>query len=101
MSYVYLACAIGFTATAQLFFKLFNQKHRLAYLLLSIALFGLTPFMSYLALKELELSVVYMSTAITYVLVMYLARIVLKETIDKRQIYAVSLIVVGVLTFNI
>ena len=101
MSYVYLGCAIGFTATAQIFFKLFHQKRRFTYLLLTVALFGLTPFMSYLALKALDLSVVYMSTAITYVLVMYLARIILKETINRRQVYAVSLIVVGVMIFNI
>lgn len=64
-------------------------------------LFCSIPLMSYLALKELDLSVFYMSTGLTYVLVMLLSRYILNEIIEKHQLYAVALIIGGVLVFNL
>jgi multidrug transporter EmrE-like cation transporter len=57
--------------------------------------------MTFLALRGLDLSTVYMSTGITYVLVMLASRWILKEVIEQRQYYAVLLIISGVVVFNV
>jgi multidrug transporter EmrE-like cation transporter len=101
VSVFYLSCAILFTALAQTLYKLYSLKHKVVYLLFTVIFFCITPLMSYLALRELTLTVVYMSTAITYVLVMFSAKYILDEVIEKRHLYAVALIISGVLVFNI
>jgi multidrug transporter EmrE-like cation transporter len=49
----------------------------------------------------LSLSVVYMSTGITYVLVMLASRNFLNEQIYQHHVYAIVLITSGVVVFNI
>ena len=100
MSLFYLSCAIVFTSLAHTFYNCYHQKSQYLYLILTIILFALTPLMTYLALKGLTMSFVYMSTGLTYVLIMILAKTVLKESIEKRQIHAVILILSGVVVFN-
>lgn len=101
MSIFFLACALIFTALAQTCYKLYSLKRRRVYIVATILLFVLTPVMSYLALRELSLSVVYMSTGLTYILVLLAARFVLHERIAGRQLTAVSLIALGVVVFNL
>jgi multidrug transporter EmrE-like cation transporter len=101
MSLIYLTAAILFTATAHVLFKLYFLRKNYAYLILSAGFLCATPPMSFLALRELPLSIVYMSTALTYVLVLILARVVLNEYISRRQLLSTMLIMVGVITFNL
>ena len=101
MSFIYLACAIVLTAFEQISYKLYSQRRSLIYLALTIGLFCFIPFMNYLALRDLTLSVVYMSTGLTYVLVMFFAKYILNEEIRKQHTYAIVLIVSGVVVFNI
>jgi multidrug transporter EmrE-like cation transporter len=101
MSFVYLACAIVFTALAQVSFKLYSRRHNLSYLVLTIGLFCVVPFMNYLALRDLSMGVVYMSTGLTYVLIMFFSKYILYEPVGRQHVYAVTLIVSGVLVFNI
>ena len=101
MSLFFLSCAIVFTALAQTSFKLYHQKSAVIYVVIAIILFSITPLMTYLALRELSLSFVYMSTGFTYVLIMLLAKFVLNEVIEKQHIHAVILIISGVLVFNL
>lgn len=56
--------------------------------------------MTYMALKGMALSVAYMSTGLTYVLVIFSAKYVLGEVIDQRQKIAITLIICGVIVFN-
>lgn len=56
--------------------------------------------MTYMALKGMALSVAYMSTGLTYVLVIFSAKHVLGEVIDQRQKIAITLIICGVIVFN-
>ena len=101
MSMFYLACAIVFTALAQTSFKLYHQKSVTTYVVIAIILFSATPLMNYLALRELSLSFVYMSTGFTYVLIMLLAKFVLNEAVKKQHIHAVILIISGIFVFNL
>lgn len=98
--YAFLASAIISTALAQISYKIYFAKKSKANLIVSVLLFVVTPFLAYSALKELSLSIVYMSTGLTYVLVLVLARLLLGEKMTTRQFYAASLIVCGVLVFN-
>lgn len=98
---LYLSAAILFTAISQVLYKSFYATRRWRILFVSISLFVLTPFMAYLSLKTLPLSTVYMATGLTYVLVMILARLLLGETICRRKIQAMLLIVCGVVIFNL
>ena len=101
MGVLYLAAAIIFTALAQTSYKLYAHKGGKKFLIAAIVLFVLTPFMAYMALKEIALSVVYMSTAISYVIVILASKYLLAEVINKRQIFALTLIICGVITFNV
>ena len=101
MSLFCLACAIVTTTVAQLSYKLSFHKKNRVYLFFALIFFAVTPFLAFLALKELSLSFVYMSTGLTYVLVLLSARFILKEELFRRQIYAVALIAGGVVVFNL
>lgn len=100
MSLFFLAGAIMSTAIAQVSYKLFFHENKKVYLVLAVSFFIMTPFLAFFALKSLSLSFVYMSTGLTYVLVILAAKIILNEEISRRQVYAVALIVAGVAAFN-
>ena len=101
MSFLYLACVILFSAIAQLLFKLFFIRNDRRYVVFALPFFGLVPLMSYLTLKSLSLGTVYMSTALTIVLVLLSSRIILKEPLPQKNIFASLLIVSGVIIFNL
>ncbi len=100
MTILPLAIAIFATAAAQILYKLFFLRQDKIYLVGSLAFFGLAPLMSYIALKHWPLSTVYMATGLTYVLVLILAKVVLGESISRRKMKAIILIISGVIIFN-
>jgi drug/metabolite transporter (DMT)-like permease len=100
MTLLPLVLAILSTAGAQILYKLFFLRRKKIYLVATVGLFGMAPAMNYLALKHWPLISVYMATALTYVLVLILAKSVLGETIGRRKIYSMLLIVTGVVIFN-
>jgi multidrug transporter EmrE-like cation transporter len=100
LAYVALIVAIGSTAFAQLFYKLYFTTKRSTYLFVTIFLFFLTMLMNYIALKTFTVSTVYMMTALTYVLVLSLSKVVLNETISRQKLQAVILIIAGIALFN-
>ena len=101
MSVLFLAFAIVFTAVAQTSYKLYYLRNKSSYLITAIIFFCMTPVAAYMALKGLSLSVVYMSTGFTYVLILITAKYLLRETINRQQSYAIFLIISGVLIYNI
>ena len=82
-------------------FKLYYLKSALVYVIFAVILFSVIPLMTYLALRDLKLSFVYMSTGLTYVLIMVFSKYVLHEHIEKRHIQAIFLIISGILVFNL
>ncbi|TKB26122.1 hypothetical protein FCL47_10295 [Desulfopila sp. IMCC35006] len=96
-----LVLAIVTTAGAQVLYRLFFLRRKKRYLLATIGLFCLAPAMSYIALQHWSLSTVYMATGLTYALVLILAKVVLGETISRRKMLAMLLIVGGVVIFNL
>ena len=96
-----LSGALLATAFGQLMFKLFFRGYRFIWLAAAIAFFCIAPFCNYLALQTLGIGTVYMSTAITIVLVVLLSRMVLGERLSREHGVATLLIVCGVLVYAI
>jgi len=96
-----LLMALIATAVAQLMYKLFYLKGNVRYVIIAIVLFVTTPAFAYLALKGLGLGVVYMSTAITQVLVLLLAYFFLNEEVNRVHIVAMLFIISGVIVYAV
>ncbi len=96
-----LSGALLSTALAQLFYKLYFRDRRNGLLVLSIGCFVSASVFAYLALKGLSLGMVYMSTALTQLLVMGLAHFVLGERITRDHGVAMGLIVSGIIIYAI
>lgn len=95
-----LAIALFATATGQLLFKMYYVRARKVFLFSALGTFIVVPAFSYLALLNLSLAAVYMSTAFTNVLVLVMSRVFLKESIAGRHLIAMGFIVAGIVIFN-
>jgi len=101
LSVLCLPVSLIAVAVGQLLFKMHCLRRRKLLLFLSFCAFILGPVFSFLALHHLSLSVVYMSTALTNVLVLVLSRIFLHENITGRHMVSMGFIVAGIVIFNI
>lgn len=101
MAIVALSMAVIVTSASHVLFKYSLLTHKLSMKLLAVSLFTIIPGLAYLALKSLSFSTVYMSLSLTQVLVLLAAKFLFDEVIDSRKIMAISLIVMGILVFNI
>lgn len=95
-----LAVALLATSIGQLLFKLHYQRPGSRYLYGALGTFILIPPVTYLALINISLAAVYMSTALSNILVLVMSRIVLKERITRRHAIAATLIIIGIIVFN-
>lgn len=100
MKFLPLALAIAATSVAQVSYRLYFLSRLRRYLFLAIGAFCVAPVMSFLALKVFSLSSVYMATGLSYVLVLFLAWLFLKEPLVPWNVAAVAVILFGVLIFN-
>jgi drug/metabolite transporter (DMT)-like permease len=97
---LYLLVALVGTAVAQVSYKLYVWRSRkLPHLIQALILFALAQVGFFLALTELEVGLVYMSTGLTHLMVMLLSGQVLKERITAHHWAAASLIAVGLVVY--
>jgi drug/metabolite transporter (DMT)-like permease len=94
-----LVFALIATAFGQILFKLYFAKKNIYILGLALGLFIVTPALSFIAQMQLPLDVVYMSTASTYIMVLFLSRFFLHETISYRQILGALVIASGIIIY--
>lgn len=99
-AWIELAGALTATALAQLCYKVYFVRRKRIYIGAAIALFVMVPPLAYLALTHLGVGIVYMSTALTQILVLVLSRFVLKERIGYSHAAAMALIVAGVVLYS-
>ena len=108
--YYYLFVMLILTTAGQLFTKLtsqqldrFNFIHLLKcpYAWLTAITIAAGPFFVNLALDYLELSVVFAFTGLYFISVPLAARVFLKESITKKMVWGMLLIVMGVTLFNL
>lgn len=88
------------TAVGQLLFRMYYVRKKKIYLAAALGTFLAVPLLSYLALVNLTLAFVYMSTALIHVLVLIMSHMFLKEHLTRKQYISMSLIVVGIIVFN-
>lgn len=100
-AYGFLAVALLSTALSQFLLKLYHVRSKIYLVVLALCLFGSIPVFSYLALRELELSTVYVSTAITQVMVLFLSKQFLHEKITQDMAKSIGLILAGIVVFAI
>lgn len=96
-----LAGALGATAAAQIAYKKYSQRRRPLYLLVAVALFGITPVLTYVAVKAFGIGLVYISTSITYIVVTISGYVVFAEQLTRRSILAMLLISLGILIYGL
>ena len=77
--YISLIFAILLTSTGQLLFKFYYNTKIKKYLLFTLITFILVPISSFYALSGLSIDIVYMSTSITIVIVLFGGYFLLKE----------------------
>lgn len=95
-----LAVALVCTAVAQLSYKLyFAAGRKLSVLVRALVLFGLAQIGFFVALTQLDIGVVYMSTGAVHVVVLALSRIVLREQVTKDHVIAIALIAGGLIVY--
>jgi multidrug transporter EmrE-like cation transporter len=100
MPWIYLFAALLSTAAGQLTYKLYYQRKARWLLGITLALFLLSSFFSYLAQRDLSLDVVYMATSLTIVMVMAGSALWLGETVERRHVLGAGLIIGGILLYN-
>lgn len=96
-----LLFALLSTAAGQLLFRMYYVYKRKTYLTAALCTFLAVPLFSYVALINLTLAFVYMSTALTHVLVLAMSHVFLKERFTRKQHISMSLIIIGIIVFNI
>lgn len=98
-SFIVLAAALTSVAFGQLNFKLYAVKSSYVNLAIAIVLFAAAQVGFFVALMDLRIGVVYMSTALTQGLVLLLSHYVLRETISRHHGIALLLIVIGIVLY--
>ena len=75
------------------------MEKRLSRQVVALALFGLAQIGFFVALTQLEVGVVYMSTGVIQLLVLVLSRSVLREHVTRDHLIAVALIMGGLIVY--
>lgn len=94
-----LALGLACTAFGQVAFKLWAQRRGAVRLAVALGLFVVAQLSFFAALTGLELGLVYMSTALSQVLVLALSHRVVGERLTRDHAIGVGLIVAGVLLY--
>lgn len=92
--------ALLFTALGQMLFRMHFLRTGKKYLIAALVTFMAVPICNYLALLNLTLALVYMSTALTHVMVLMMSHFFLKERLTIKHYISMSLIVLGIATYN-
>ena len=101
MTGIILVMAVTAVAVAQVAFKTAVAPRRPLRLAATMALFALAQLGFFVALRSLEVGLVYMATGITHVLVLLLSWRWLGESIGTRHVVAGTLIVSGVIIYGL
>ena len=96
-----LTGTITLPAFGHLAYKLFFREKNKFYVFAAIFCFIFTSVCTFLALQQLTLGFVYASSAITQGLILILGWYYLSEHISRQHVFAIMLIIFGVMLFAI
>ncbi len=109
LSMLYLVLVIVFTGFSQVLLKVgankankkkFTMAYVNPYTFIAYSLYTLTTILTVYALKDISLDLFYASTSLKFVLILILSKLMLREKINSSKTFAVLLIFVGVIVFN-
>lgn len=98
--WIWLGVALTATAAGQLIYKKASITRSWPLTILAIAFFCIAPPTSYMALHQLSLATVYVSTAASQILVVLSSMFLFHERYSGRQWASLALILAGILLFN-
>lgn len=81
-------------------FRMYYVYAQRIYLLTAFGTFLTVPVLSYLALHNLTLAFVYMSTSLVHVLILIMSHVFLDERLSKNHYISITLIIVGIIIYN-
>lgn len=99
--WIALSISYIFTAFGQVVYKLFAHTKNKWHFLFAVAFFVVAPFTSYVALKRIEVGMVFIGAATSQILIMIMSHYVLKEKITKDHIVSTILILLGLFLYAI
>jgi multidrug transporter EmrE-like cation transporter len=99
-SIVALIASLVCTAAGMVTFKQYYRTGRRADFIWAIVLFAGVPITTFFALRGLSLGFVYMSTAITQVLVLGMSHYLFDDRIPPRALPAIVLILAGIVIYG-
>lgn len=94
-----LLSALVTTAMAHISYKHYSIYRRRRDLLVTIVLFGITPPLTYVAIKSLGVGLVYVCTSVNYVAAAIAGRFLFSERLTRRSVLAMLLICSGTLLY--
>lgn len=98
--WTWLAVAIVATAVGQLFYKRASTARSRRLTVVAVGFFCLAPPSAYMALQQLSLVTVYVSTVISQLIVVMVSLTLFRERYSPRQWMALALILAGIIVFN-
>ncbi len=102
MCWIWLFMAIVLEVAATIFMKLSNGFSKVAPTLIMALLYGISFFPLAIALKKMDVSTVYaVWSAVGTALVTMAGMFLFKESMSALKVFAIALIVVGVVTLNL
>lgn len=94
-----LVGALVTTAMAHISYKQYSIDRRRRDLVATIVLFGITPPLTYVAVKSLGVGLVYVCTSVNYVAAAIAGRFLFSERLTRRSLLAMLLICCGTLLY--
>lgn len=99
-AWLWLLAALLATAGGQVLFKYGSDSRSRLLVMTAVVLFCLAPPASFLALRDLGLATVYVSTVLAQLLAVLGAMVLFRERYSHIQWYGFALILIGVGIFN-
>ena len=99
-AWAWLAVALLATAIGQLVFKHASLRRSRSGTIAAAAIFCVAPVASFLALRQLSIATVYVSTALSQIIVVMMSLELFQERYSGRQWAGLALILAGVVIFN-
>jgi drug/metabolite transporter (DMT)-like permease len=93
--------ALAATAAAQVTYKAYSLGGRRLQLYATVFLFGLTPVLTYVAVKAFGIGLVYIATSVTYILVAAAGWFFFAERPSVRRVAAMGFIFSGILIYGL
>lgn len=103
-----LVSVIVLTGSSQVLLKVGANKAKKKFIMafinpyafIAYCLYVLTTLLTVYALKDIPLNLFYASTSLKFILILVFSKLMLQEKVNSNKVFAVLLIFIGVMVFN-